>query len=194
MKGVLILKEEQIIEVARTLFHKFGFKKVSMDEIAREAGVTKKTIYRYFNSKEALLEYFIQEEMQNMKKIVEEVESKNMNFFDTVNEATYKLLKYKKEKDFLNVISKEAEWLKNPIIIKNLELIDTQIQNYIKTKLQKAKEKGFIEFHDLDVTSFLVYKMYIALIIEWNNKDKTMDEQMIANSISEIIKKGLRKE
>ena len=70
-KEVLILKEEQIIEVARELFHKFGFKKVSMDEIAREAGVTKKTIYRYFDSKEALLEYFIQEELQNMKAIVE---------------------------------------------------------------------------------------------------------------------------
>ena len=170
------MKEEQIIEVAR------------------EAGVTKKTIYRYFDSKEALLEYFIQEELQNMKAIVEEVESKNLDFFDTVNEATCKLLKYRKEKDFLNIISKEAEWLKNPIIIKNLELIDTQIQNYIKSKLQKAKEKGFIEFTDLDVTSFLVYKMYIALILEWTDKDKTMDEQMIANSISEIIKKGLRKE
>ena len=73
-------------------------------------------------------------------------------------------------------------------------MIDTQIQNYIKSKLQKAKEKGFIEFTDLDVTSFLVYKMYKALILEWTDKDKTMDEQMIANSISEIIKKGLRKE
>ena len=188
------MKEEQIIEVARKLFHKFGFKKVSMDEIAREAGVTKKTIYRYFDSKEALLKYFIQEEIQNMKAIVEKVESKNMDFFGTVNEATCKLLKYRKEKDFLNIISKEAEWLKDPIIIKNLALIDTQIQNYIKGKLQKAKEKGFIEFTDLDITAFLVYKMYIALIIEWNDKDKTMDEQKIANSISDIIKKGLRKE
>ena len=188
------MKEEQIIEVARELFHKFGFKKVSMDEIAREAGVTKKTIYHYFNSKEALLEYFIQEEIQNMKTIIEEVESKNMDFFDTVNEAIWKLLKYRKEKDFLNVISREAEWLKDPILVKNLALIDTQIQNYIKSKLQKAKEKGFIEFTNLDVTAFLVYKMYIALIIEWSDKDKTMDEQMIANSISEIIKRGLRKE
>lgn len=188
------MKEEQIIEVARELFHKFGFKKVSMDEIAKEAGVTKKTIYRYFNSKEALLEYFIQEEIQNMKTIIEEVESKNMDFFDTVNEAICKLLKYRKEKDFLNVISREAEWLKDPILVKNLALIDTQIQNYIKNKLQKAKEKGFIEFTNLDVTAFLVYKMYIALIIEWSDKDKTMDEQMIANSISEVIKRGLRKE
>lgn len=188
------MKEEQIIEVARNLFHKFGFKKVSMDEIAREAGVTKKTIYSYFSSKEALLEYFIQEELRNMKSIVEEVEKKNMDFFDTVNEATVKLLKYKKEKDFLNLIAKEAEWLKNPIIIKNLALIDTQIQNYIKEKLQKAKDKGYIYFSDLDVTAFLVYKMYIALIVEWNDKDKTINEQMIANSISEIIKNGLRKE
>ena len=188
------MKEEQIIEVARELFHKFGFKKVSMDEIAREAGVTKKTIYHYFNSKEALIEYFIQEEIQNMKTIIEEVESKNMDFFDTVNEAICKLLKYRKEKDFLNVISREAEWLKDPILVKNLALIDTQIQNYIKSKLQKAKEKGFIEFTNLDVTAFLVYKMYIALIIEWSDKDKTMDEQMIANSISEVIKRGLRKE
>lgn len=188
------MKEEQIIEVARNLFHKFGFKKVSMDEIAREAGVTKKTIYSYFSSKEALLEYFIQEELRNMKSIVEEVEKKNMDFFDTVNEATVKLLKYKKEKDFLNLIAKEAEWLKNPIIIKNLALIDTQIQNYIKEKLQKSKDKGYIYFSDLDVTAFLVYKMYIALIVEWNAKDKTINEQMIANSISEIIKNGLRKE
>lgn len=41
-----------IIEASRNLFHQFGFKKVSMDEIAKEAGVTKKTIYMYFNSKE----------------------------------------------------------------------------------------------------------------------------------------------
>ena len=135
-----------------------------------------------------------EEEIQNMKTIIEEVESKNMDFFDTVNEAICKLLKYRKEKDFLNVISREAEWLKDPILVKNLALIDTQIQNYIKSKLQKAKEKGFIEFTNLDVTAFLVYKMYIALIIEWSDKDKTMDEQMIANSISEIIKRGLRKE
>ena len=42
-----------------------------------------------------------------------------------------------------NLIAKEAEWLKNPIIIKNLALIDTQIQNYIKEKLQKSLKNYF---------------------------------------------------
>ena len=188
------MKKEQIIEAARNLFHQFGFKKVSMDEIAKEAGVTKKTIYIYFSSKEELLKYFIQEEITNMEEIVEEVEAKNTDPFEAVNQAIYKILQYRKHQDFLNIIAKEAEWLRNPVIVESLNLIDNKIQNYIRTKLQSAKEKGFIEYKDLDITTFLIYKMYIALIIEWNPKDKELNEQMIAETISDILKKGLRKD
>lgn len=129
------MKKEQIIEAARNLFHQFGFKKVSMDEIAKEAGVTKKTIYMYFSSKEELSKYFIQEEITNMEEIVEEVEANNTDPFEAVNQAIYKILQYRKHQDFLNIIAKEAEWLRNPVIIESLNLIDNKIQNYIRTKL-----------------------------------------------------------
>ncbi len=188
------MKRDQVIEAARKLFHKFGFKKVSMDEIAKEAGVTKKTIYMYFGSKEELLKYFIQEEIKNMEKIVEEIEAKNLEFFETVNQAIYEILKYRKNQDFLNIIAKEAELIKNPIITDSLSMIDGKIQNYIKNKLQKAKEKGYIEYEDIDVMTFLIYKMYIALIIEWNTKEKGLNEQMLAKTISDLLKKGLRKD
>ena len=45
------MSKDKIVEAARKLFYKYGFKKVSMDEIANEAGVTKRTIYMYFKSK-----------------------------------------------------------------------------------------------------------------------------------------------
>ena len=181
------MKEEQIIEAARKLFYQFGFKKVSMDEIAKEANVTKKTIYMYFGSKEELLKYFIEEEMRNIKEIIENVEKQNLDFFECVNKAICELLKYRKERDFLKVITREAEILKNPIVINNLKLIDEQIKNYIREKLISAKEKGYIEFKDLEITTFLVYKMYIALIVEWDNQSQNLDEQMIANSISCLL-------
>ncbi len=188
------MKEQQIIKAARKLFHQFGFKKVSMDEIAKEANVTKKTIYTYFSSKEELLKYFIVEEIKNMKEIIEDLEKKDLDFFEMVNQGIYKLLKYQKESEFLNIITREAEIFKNPIAIENLKLIDEQIKNYIKEKLANAKEKGYIDYDDIEITTFLIYKMYIALIFEWDNKSKNIDEQMIANSISNILKKGLRKE
>ena len=160
----------------------------------KKHGVTKKTIYMYFGSKEELLKYFIQEEIKNMEKIVEKVEAKKLDFFETVNQAIYEILQYRKHQDFLNIIAKEAEWLKNPIIIENLSMIDGKIQNYIKTKLQKAKEKGYIDYIDLDITTFLIYKMYIALLIEWSEKEREIDEHILAQTISEILKKGLRKD
>ena len=61
------MKEEQIIEAARDLFSTYGYKRVSMDEIAKRANVTKKTVYSYFKSKEELLKYCINDEIKKMK-------------------------------------------------------------------------------------------------------------------------------
>ena len=36
--------------------------------------------------------------------------------------------------------------------------------------------------------------MYIALMFEWNENEKKLDEQIIASSISQILKNGLRKD
>ena len=43
--------KERILNTARNLFNEYGYSKTSMDLIAREAGVTKKTIYSYFKDK-----------------------------------------------------------------------------------------------------------------------------------------------
>ena len=66
------MKKDQVIEAARKLFHQFGFKKVSMDEIAKEAGVTKKTIYMYFESKEDLLKYILNSKAKNLEAFLKQ--------------------------------------------------------------------------------------------------------------------------
>ena len=193
MKGSEKMKDKQIIEAARKLFNKYGFKKVTMDEIAREANVTKKTVYTYFSSKEDLFKYFINEELKNMKKIVEEVEEQNSDFYETVHEGIYKLLKYMNNRKFLKNIFDEAEVLRNPVIIENLKVLDEEVQNYIKQKLEKAIEKEHIKVLNVDITAFLIYKMYIALMFDWNESNKKLDESVIADNILAFLKYGLGK-
>lgn len=48
-------KRESIRRAALGLFQTHGFRKVSIAEIARQAGVSQVTIYNYFGSKEALV-------------------------------------------------------------------------------------------------------------------------------------------
>ncbi|MEM9709212.1 MAG: TetR/AcrR family transcriptional regulator [Pseudomonadota bacterium] len=47
-------KVEQVIAGARTVFVRAGFEGASVDEIAREAGVSKATLYSYFSDKRLL--------------------------------------------------------------------------------------------------------------------------------------------
>jgi len=48
-------KKESIRRAALELFQTFGFKKVSVNDIARRAGVSQVTIYNHFGSKEELI-------------------------------------------------------------------------------------------------------------------------------------------
>ena len=53
--GLDLRVEARLREVARNRFLRFGFSRVTTDEISEDAGVSKKTLYRYFPTKEDLL-------------------------------------------------------------------------------------------------------------------------------------------
>lgn len=55
-------KRRQIIDGAREVFLSHGFDAASMGEIARTSGVSKGTLYVYFNSKQCLFEAIVHEE------------------------------------------------------------------------------------------------------------------------------------
>ena len=47
---------EQIVKAARACFERFGTEKTSMSDVAREAGVSRGTVYRYFQDRADLIE------------------------------------------------------------------------------------------------------------------------------------------
>ncbi len=55
-------KRRQVMDGARAVFTKLGFDGASMNDIARAAGVSKGTLYAYFESKERLFEAMIRED------------------------------------------------------------------------------------------------------------------------------------
>ena len=46
---------KQILEIADKLFEEKGYDKTSMDKIAKESGVSRRTLFRYFESKSEIL-------------------------------------------------------------------------------------------------------------------------------------------
>ena len=185
------MKKEQIIESARELFNQYGYKKVSMGEIAENANVTKRTLYSYFKDKDEILKYFIEEEIDNMKEIIKEIEKENLPFIENVHKTILKVFEYKKKKPFIKVLTQEYEKLRNKTIDEQLKLLDKNIQDYIREKLIYAVENGYIKNCDIDVVSFIIYKIYIALIFEWDTDKKELDEKKITDNIMQVLRYGI---
>ena len=70
---------EKILYKAFELFKRFGIRSVTMDEIAGQCGVSKKTVYQFFEDKDTLVENimidFINRSQENCKK--QQVQSDN---------------------------------------------------------------------------------------------------------------------
>jgi len=61
------------------MFLKLGFKSVTMDDIACEMCISKKTIYKYFHNKEVLIEEGTEIIHQKIHTIIDEIVAKNFN-------------------------------------------------------------------------------------------------------------------
>jgi len=71
--------KNKIIAKATDMFLKLGFKSVTMDDIASEMCMSKKTIYKYFSNKEILIEQGTEMVREKFHSLMGEVVSKNFN-------------------------------------------------------------------------------------------------------------------
>ena len=63
-------KKELIKKAARDLFFRFGFNKTSMEDIAKQSGLAKPTLYYYYESKNSIFnEIVIEEATRFMDKV-----------------------------------------------------------------------------------------------------------------------------
>ncbi|MBN2698040.1 MAG: TetR/AcrR family transcriptional regulator [Bacteroidales bacterium] len=75
MESISDIKLRQITLAARDLFWKYGYRKVTIEEVCRKAGVSKMTFYKHFANKTGLvkflLSFVIEEGIKKFKAIME---------------------------------------------------------------------------------------------------------------------------
>ena len=75
-----ISKREQIVEAATHLFHAEGFTATGIEKIRETAGVSKKTLYNHFTSKEELILAVLRREDENVRHwIIKNIDKVSQN-------------------------------------------------------------------------------------------------------------------
>jgi AcrR family transcriptional regulator len=73
-----------ILDRILTMFMRYGIRSITMDDIARELGVSKKTLYHDFEDKNDLIERVINFDMMQSRKFLEEVHRTDLDAMEEI--------------------------------------------------------------------------------------------------------------
>jgi AcrR family transcriptional regulator len=80
-------KLNDILVKVAILFRKYGIKSITMDDISREVGISKKTLYQFVSEKTDLVNMVLDSEMERTKECFESVRSVGKNAIDELFEV-----------------------------------------------------------------------------------------------------------
>ena len=71
--------QEKILKTSLELFFKYGIKRVTMDDIAKKLGMSKKTIYQFYKEKDDLVNQLCEVEMQKHEEVFRTIEKQSQD-------------------------------------------------------------------------------------------------------------------
>jgi AcrR family transcriptional regulator len=161
-------KRQKIIDRSRSLFLMRGVSSLTMEEIATLQGISKKTLYRYFPNKEALVSAAIQERLAKVAQQIAEIGQKEDRSF------------LERMQEILHVVSRQmaelGEGLIRDLYYNHPDLwarIDRYRQDHvfavIESLLVEGTRSGFIR---RDIDGRLVPVLFITTISSFMNPEQ----------------------
>ncbi len=175
-----ISEQEKILEFTHDKFIREGFYRTSMDEIARDMQISKKTIYKYFPSKENLLEEVFEMRSRKVHTILNSI-------VDSDEDCVTKFVQ------ILNTIKKNAlncseSWFRDlklhaPNLQKKMEeLRATKIYQIMAKLVEQGKKEKLIE----NVPPQVLIAAYVGAIEGVTNADFIMNSKFTMHDVMKI--------
>lgn len=171
-------KRQRILDAALKLFLKTGYDGTAIPPIAKEAGVSVGTIYRYFESKEVLVNELFCETLRGLRHYLEKDYPRNANVKESFYYLFDKIYEYCEENydKFMFINSTETGYYIN---MENRERIE-EFYSFVFTDLEKFKKQGIVKN--------LPNKMFIALVYAPIETTLYMQKNGLLEKSEEIFK------
>ena len=159
---------QQIIVKATKLYGKYGVKSITMDDLAKELGISKKTIYKYVNNKDELIEKAIEFHEEENDKLLSKIFSSKLNAIQQllyVNQIMIKMLK-----DYNPNVEYDLKKYHSTIFNKYKKLSNEKIFKSVLNNLKQGKKEGL---YRREMDEELIAKLYVLRI------DSLMDSSII---------------
>ena len=164
-------KRAQILTLAKKKFERFGFNKTTVDEIAKAASISKRTLYQEFENKEKILEELFMFEALSVRKVI-------LNQINKIVEPAEKLqtyirlaLKYLDQNPFIVSVLHDEVGFFAPFLKDKPDIIETGIEEIFVNILKEGVGKGVFRKMDEKVVGHCVFLLFKGLTYGRNSPD-----------------------
>ncbi len=150
---------DRIIENAAALYNKVGIKSISMDDVARELGISKKTLYQHISDKKDLVRKVCNYELKKKREAFMQISQNSRNAVEEIIEVNKLVLHLIKDYSPTKFFDLKKYY---PDIYKQIR--QEQRENMFRSmvaNLRKGKEEGLFR-EDLD--EVVIAKLYISRV------------------------------
>ncbi len=153
-------KKGLILNKAKELIGKLGFKKTTMEDIASAIGMGKASIYYYFDSKEDILREIIETEGKKLREMVESEVKKGKNAKEKLRLYAVTRFKFLRELGVYYTTIKDELYRNLDFIEKERRKFDVFDLEMLKGILDEGVKRG--EFKPID-TEYYAYLLLVAI-------------------------------
>ena len=185
--------KDLILETASTIFSKLGFKKTTMDDIARAIHKVKGSIYYHFKSKEEIFKSIVEKESILMKEeIIKAVEKETTPDKKLKAYVITRIHVLNRLTNYFSALKDDN--LEHHHFIKEFRKEDLrdEIQT-IKGIISEGVNKGFFEIKDLEVTAITILTALKGLEYPIVLNNKSNEIELNIDNFLEILFNGIRK-
>ncbi|WP_347552793.1 TetR/AcrR family transcriptional regulator [Pseudalkalibacillus hwajinpoensis] len=187
-------RRKSILEAAEKSFSMFGYKATTMDQVAKIANVGKGTIYTFFKNKEELFYEVVSSMVHEMKELAQTSMKEEKTFFENLHRALYSVLEHRRQHQLAIKLSQEVREIGTPAAIEALDLVEQAILFFLEQEIARGIANDEVKKCDPSLTAFLMFKMYIALIFDWEKSHQSFSKEEIANHLEFYMMTGIKPE
>nr|WP_315258380.1 TetR/AcrR family transcriptional regulator [uncultured Flavobacterium sp.] len=167
--------KEKIITKAGEMFLKLGFKSITMDDIAGEMCISKKTIYKYFCNKEILIESTVNLLHKQVHQIIEDAISKNYNAIEENFEIRRMFAELFKSSDTSPIFQLKKHY---PEIYKNaLKFQIDECEFCFRQNIEKGIQQKLYR-NNLNIEAYVKFYYYLIFSINENTHSESEAQKL----------------
>jgi len=182
-------RRKMIVDAATKSFSLFGYKATTMDQVAKLANVGKGTIYTFFKNKEELFEEIISSMVKEMMAEAEAVIDPQVPAVENVHKALYRLLEFRSHHQLMIKLVQEEREMGTLAVSEMLKHVENEIIAFLRVKIEAGMAKGALPKGNSEIISFLLLKMYFALLYDWEKSHESLSSEEIAEIMETFLLK-----